>query len=61
MISYAFLDDSPPPISRVVKKPKNTKMDPPQQSTDDNECNYLIMFFILGIIIMNMVDSYNSI
>ena len=55
MISYCPLDEETP-LRQVVRRPP-----PPQQqpvdNTEDTECNYLVMFFILGVIVLSITDN----
>jgi hypothetical protein len=54
-----FGDDSPPPIKKAVAGP------PPTPSMKDifpaldfgTECNYLVMFFILGVFLLALSDQ----
>ena len=55
MLSYAPIDESPPPKARVVKKspsnPINNKI-----MKNETECSYLVMFFIIGTIVLALTD-----
>ena len=60
MISYCPLEPeeapSPPRAAQsLVRRPQA----PPQQQsgTEDTECNYLVLFFILGVMILAASDS----
>ena len=50
MIGYCPLEDEP-----VVQTPLPPSP-PPIKSLEETECNYIIMFFILGVISMAITD-----
>jgi len=47
MLCYAEVDFSPPPVRMVQRR----------QVYETSECNYLLMFFILGVFFMAITDS----
>lgn len=51
---YALEEDLPviPPPPAKVQKPQNTLFEGEQ-----TECNYIVMFFILGVIFLAISDS----
>ena len=53
VISYAPFDEppKPPPPVRMNLVPKNVP------ASDDTECNYIVMAFVGGIILMGIMDS----
>jgi len=55
-ISYALLDDSsvPKPPIFMSKQTENLQKVP---TSDDTECNYIVMAFVGGIILMGIIDS----
>lgn len=53
MINYCPLDEDPP-IRQIARRPSPP---PPPPKTDDTECNYLVMFFILGVIVLSISDN----
>lgn len=56
MIGYCPLEEEPP-----VQHPKRVvRMKPTQKVTprlEECECNYLVMFFIVGVLILAVTDS----
>ena len=57
MISYCPLEPEAP---RASQQPVRRSPAPPQQQqsgTEDTECNYLVLFFILGVMILAASDS----
>ena len=56
MIGYCPLDEEPP-----VQRPKRVvRAKPPQKvapGLEECECNYLVMFFIVGVLILAVTDS----
>ena len=53
MIGYCPLDEETP-LRQVIRRPPPQ---PKQVDTDDTECNYLVMFFILGVIVLSITDN----
>ena len=53
MIGFAPLDDEPR-IQRTTAKRLAPKT---PLSNEDTECNYLVMFFILGVFVLAATDS----
>jgi hypothetical protein len=58
MIGFAPLDDEP----RIQRREKVLRRDPVTGlgrplSNEDTECNYLVMFFILGVFVLAATDS----
>ena len=61
MIGFAPLDDEPRiqrrevmPITRKAVGPKTPL------NNEDTECNYLVMFFILGVFVLAATDSVSK-
>jgi len=54
LLSYAPFDDtwSPKP---PIAKPANAA--PKFPTSDNTECNYIVMFFVAGVIVMGLMDS----
>ena len=54
MIGYAPLDEVAPqvPIHIPVGQKKKAPL-----SNEDTECNYLVMFFIVGVFVLAATDS----
>lgn len=50
MIGYCPLEDDPVVVNPVPPKP------PPMKTLEETECNYIVMFFILGVISMAVTD-----
>jgi hypothetical protein len=55
MISYCPLDEETP-LRQVVRRPPPPKQQP-VENTEDTECNYLVMFFVLGVIVLSITDN----
>ena len=61
MIGFAPLDDEP----RIQRREKVLRRDDSHRTTglgrplsnEDTECNYLVMFFILGVFVLAATDS----
>jgi hypothetical protein len=52
-LAYAPIDDEPPD-----RRPPLYKKEPIQKPIVDNtECNYIILWFLGGFILMNIMDS----
>ena len=51
-IGYALLDDDPIPIAPF----KLQKMQPILNFPDTTECNYLVMFFVIGVLGLALRD-----
>ena len=57
MISYCPLEDeTPPQIKRPAALPAAQPM-ANQQPSENTECNYLVMFFILGVLGLAITDN----
>ena len=56
MIGFAPLDDEPR-IQRREKVMKPSVSIQKPLSNEDTECNYLVMFFILGVFVLAATDS----
>ena len=54
MIGYCPLDEETP-IRQVIRRPPQQQI--PKEGTEDTECNYLVMFFILGVIVLSITDN----
>jgi hypothetical protein len=69
MISYCPLDEidarpAPPPFSPQQQPQRKIPLLPPPKKEatgfldgEDTECNYLVLFFILGVLILACSDS----
>ena len=57
MISYCPLEEETP-IRQIIRPqpPKQIKKD----SEEDTECNYLVMFFVLGVIVLSITDNISK-
>ncbi len=56
MIGYAPLEEmGPPPTPQPSPKPIVQRKAP--LSNEDTECNYLVMFFIVGVFVLAATDS----
>lgn len=57
MIGFASIEDEPR-IQRREKVPIAKRLSPSRPlSNEDTECNYLVMFFILGVFVLAATDS----
>jgi hypothetical protein len=58
-ISYAPFDDAwaATPPSYVPPEPKHNSIKLALPISDNTECNYIVMFFIGGVILMGIMDS----
>ncbi len=64
MIGFAPLDDEP----RIQRREKAMRRDDIRPATglrrplsnEDTECNYLVMFFILGVFVLAATDSVSK-
>jgi hypothetical protein len=56
MISYCPLDEDTP--IRQIVKPRVPK--PVEPQNEDTECNYLVMFFILGVLVLSITDNISK-
>jgi|TARA_B110000285_G_scaffold147278_1_gene164384 hypothetical protein len=62
MIGYSPIDfgDDPPPASvqkKVEDSASKKKQQAPAIMDDNTECNYVVMFFIVGVIALAAMDS----
>jgi hypothetical protein len=66
MIGYCPLDDSEALVAAVApaRQQQQQRASPPPEKKffnflqgEDTECNYLVMFFILGVLILAATDS----
>jgi hypothetical protein len=53
MIGFAPFDDGP----RVKKRPFRRQQVPQKEQT---ECNYLVIFFVIGVILLAIGDVYKK-
>ena len=52
-----FVEDEPPsPVQKEVRVSKKEQQAPPIME-DTTECNYVVMFFIVGVIALAAMDS----
>ena len=56
MISYCPLDEEQP-VDRQVIRPQPIKV---VDKDDDTECNYLVMFFVLGVVALSITDNISK-
>ena len=54
MISYCPLDEETP-MRQVIRRPQPKPA--PQPDSENTECNYLVMFFILGVLVLSITDN----
>ena len=54
MISYCPLDEETP-IRQVIRRPQPKPL--PESTPENTECNYLVMFFILGVLVLSITDN----
>ena len=54
MISYCPLDEETP-MRQVTRRPQPKPA--PQPESENTECNYLVMFFILGVLVLSITDN----
>jgi hypothetical protein len=57
MISYCPLDEEPP-IRQIIRPQPQKQIKKP--SEEDTECNYLVMFFVLGVIVLSITDNISK-
>lgn len=56
MLNYAYLEEEPPrPPIQVNNKPSMIPKMPVCQ--DETECNLVVMFFVIGVIMLAIMDS----
>jgi len=57
MIGYCPLDEEPP----VQRQPRVVSTKPVHRTVstgpEESECNYLVMFFIVGVLVLAVTDS----
>jgi hypothetical protein len=53
-VAFAPFDDSPGESSRPPRVAVNKGQIP---VSDNTECNYIVMFFVAGVIVMGLMDS----
>ena len=53
MIGYCPLEDVTPPVKL---EPKKIEM-PQTINKEDTECNYLVMFFVIGVLVLAVTDN----
>ena len=54
MIRYCPLEDDLPMIPRMPQEKQEVIQD------EDTECNYLVMFFIIGVIVLAITDKIGN-
>lgn len=54
MIGYCPIEEEPitPPAQRRVAVPQKKPM-----TAEDTECNYVVMFFIVGVLTLALMDT----
>lgn len=61
MIGYCPLDEVEPPRPQPVVQTQATvpppKQDVPKRGFEDTECNYVVMFFVIGVVVLAVMDS----
>jgi NADH:ubiquinone oxidoreductase subunit 6 (subunit J) len=62
MIAFAPIEEEEIPYAPITKVPKRiekvTKVTKVTKEIDENtECNYLVMFFIAGVVLLAAMDS----
>ena len=57
MIGYCPIEEEPitPPAHRRVAVPQKKPMTP--TTAEDTECNYVVMFFIVGVLTLALMDT----
>lgn len=58
MISYCPIDEEPPPIKQIIRPPSAQPIK--KVSDEDTECNYLVMFFVLGVVVLSITDNISK-
>ena len=58
MISYCPLEEETP--IRQVIRPQPIRQIKNTSDNEDTECNYLVMFFILGVIVLSITDNISK-
>lgn len=58
MISYCPIEEETP-IRQIIRTPPPTQIKK-SLSEEDTECNYLVMFFILGVIVLSITDNISK-
>jgi|TARA_B100001559_G_C16457834_1_gene602482 hypothetical protein len=56
MIGYAFIEEEEPPTPEQVKKVSKPVNRSDPKGLEDTECNYLVLFFILGVALLAATD-----
>jgi hypothetical protein len=63
MVGYCPLDEledpappQPAPRPRVAPPPRR-RVAPARRSVEETECNYVVMFFIVGVIVLALSDN----
>jgi hypothetical protein len=51
-LSFCPIDDDPPPMPVVMRRQKRK-----QPSKENTECNYIVMFFIVGVFLLVIKDQ----
>lgn len=52
MIGYCPIEEEP-----VAPPPRPKKVMVPQKTMEDTECNYVVMFFIVGVLTLALMDT----
>lgn len=55
MIGYCPLEDEPVAIQRPIRKVVANQKTP--STAEDTECNYVVMFFIVGVLTLALMDT----
>ena len=60
MISYSSLDELDKPTSNIVRHPQRQVVQTQKNkpfAKENTECNYLVMFFVIGMFIIVISDQ----
>lgn len=57
MINYCPIDFDEPVHKPEKKEPEKPKEEPSLFKNEDTECNYLVMFFIVGVLLLAVSDQ----
>jgi len=60
MISYSSLDELDKPMNNIIRHPQRQVVQTQQNrpfAKENTECNYLVMFFVIGMFIIVISDQ----